>query len=85
MSGCDNGVKGGGYETTAEEDMAAFDELPMPLRRALAEAPLNLAAQPVAAAWWAPRGILADLDCLERLEWLLEDLSRTVRTTRNPE
>lgn len=62
--------------TTAGGDMAAFDALPEPLRRCLASAPYELAAESVLAVWrdldqgpadlrsriiWVARGIQAAL------------------------
>lgn len=49
------------YPTSAEADMAAFDELPPLIRRRLADAPNNIAAAPLRDFWLSETG-----DCVER-------------------
>jgi len=58
--------------------MAAFDQLPFPLRQALDFHPFRLSAVPVLAAWMHP-DLVEHLDSLERLQFILDDLTLAAR------
>jgi len=50
------------YPIAVDLDMAAFDDLPMPVRERLREAPVNVAAIPLREFWRSGPG-----DCLQRM------------------
>jgi hypothetical protein len=55
-------------------DMAAFDELPYPIRQVLNFHPVKLAAAPVLAVWTDPSALI-DFDCIERMHIILAQLA----------
>lgn len=76
-----NGSKVAGLQSIAVHpiiEMAAFDMLPFPLRRALDFHPFQLSAIPVLALWTDAR-LVEQLDSFERLEFILDDLARAAR------